>query len=373
MLALALSASAAPQDTALTPSGTDARVSWADHPETTLRSQRSRGDLAPAAKSHNTGQVVDFAAVPTDVPSTPGAGGSGPDNTLGATYMCTDIDFEDSLLSVHNFGGADYCCTVCNGNTQICCPSKDADGNDIIVTVEHDEAAYKFNLCEPDVTESFFRLDNIQTVDGMDKIAMISKNLTEYSPVWPVQGGNMGYLNNGRKVGKTAASELMQLNLCANRVLALETCFVDATTADTAVALSTAAVRFFDLDHGKDPDMGPEVIQFKCPGGTFTLYGNEQEDEDDVEFLVHMNNASKALERPRSGEMTVNGLPVNVYDCPADGWVTLWSSRAGVAKDNPTQAEIPLDPNLGPLQELSMIQVNFTNVDCFQVNFATRP
>ena len=68
--------------------------------------------------------------------------------------------------------------------------------------------------------------------------------------------------------------------------------------------------------------------------------------------------------------MTVNGLPVNVYDCPADGWVTLWSSRAGVAKDNPTQAEIPLDPNLGPLQELSMIQVNFTNVDCFQVNFA---
>ena len=108
-------------------------------------------------------------------------------------------------------------------------------------------------------------------------------------------------------------------------MLALETCFVDATTADTAVALSTAAVRFFDLDHGKDPDMGPEVIQFKCPGGTFTLYGNEKEDEDDVEFLVHMNNASKALERPRTGEMTVNGLPVNVYDCPADGWVTLWS------------------------------------------------
>jgi hypothetical protein len=35
-------------------------------------------------------------------------------------------------------------------------------------------------------------------------------------------------------------------------------------------------VRFFDLDHGKNPDMGPEVIQFKCPGGTFTLYGNEQ-------------------------------------------------------------------------------------------------
>ena len=91
-----------------------------------------------------------------------------------------------------------------------------AAGNPTIVTVEHDEAAYKFNLCEPDVTESFFRLDNIQTVDGMDKIAMITKNLTEYSPVWPVQGGVPGYLSNGRKVGKTAASDLMQLNLCAN-------------------------------------------------------------------------------------------------------------------------------------------------------------
>lgn len=213
MLALALSASASPQNTALTPSGTDA--SWADRPETTLRSQRSRGDLAPAAKSHSAGQVK-FAAVPTDVPSTPGSGGSGPDHILGATYMCTDIDFEDSLLTVHNFGGSDFCCTVCNDNTQICCPSRDADGNDIIVTVEHDETAYKFNLCEPEVTESYFRLDGIQTVDGMDKIAMITKNLTEYSPVWPVQGGNLGYLNNGRKVGATAQSELIQLNLCAS-------------------------------------------------------------------------------------------------------------------------------------------------------------
>ena len=214
MLALALSASASPQNTALTPSGTDA--SRVDHPETTLRSQRSRGDLAPAAKSHSTGQVEFAAAVATDVPSTPGSGGSGPDHTVGGAYMCTDIDFEDSLLTVHNFGGADFCCTVCNDNTQICCPSRDADGNEIIVTVEHDEAAYKFNLCDPEVTESFFRLDGIQTVDGMDKIAMITKNLTEYSPVWPVQGGVPGYLSNGRKVGKTAASDLMQLNMCAN-------------------------------------------------------------------------------------------------------------------------------------------------------------
>ena len=85
-----------------------------------------------------------------------------------------------------------------------------------------------------------------------------------------------------------------------------------------------------------------------------------------------MSNGSKALERPDNGENTVNGLPVHIYDCPDDEWVTLWSSKVGKGSDNPTEATIPLDPLLGPTQERSMVQVNFTNVDCFQVNFADR-
>ena len=178
MLSLALYiAPASPQNTALTPNqptGTDPRsrhpdpsgVSWADHPETTLRSQSGRGDLQPAAKSHSgdtptgTSGWRDSNRKRLDVAPTTGSGGSGPDHSSGATYMCTDINFEDSDLAVHNFGGPDFCCTVCNDNTEICCPSKDASGNPTIVKVPHDEAAYKFNLCDPDVTDhggSYFR------------------------------------------------------------------------------------------------------------------------------------------------------------------------------------------------------------------------
>ena len=378
--------SAPPQNTALTPNQpTDVAPkssfshhpdpkggNWADHPEADLLSRSH--DRQPAAKSHSgaatgtsgwrssDGKPVDFKLKQ-----------SGPDHSSSATYMCTDINFEDSDLAVHNFGGPDFCCNVCNDNTEICCPSKDAGGNPIIVTVPHDEAAYKFNLCDAETTESYFRLDGVQTVDGMDRISVISKNLTEYNPVWPVQGGVAGYLNNGRKTGSKTANDLVQINLCANRILKMESCFVDASTDDSAVALSTAAVRFFDLDHGKNPDMGPEVLQFKCPGGTFTLYGFEHENEEEVEFLVHMSNSSKARERTDDGSTTVNGLPVHIYDCPDDEWVTLWSSKEGKGSDNPTEANIPEDPLLGPTQERSMVQVNFTNVDCFEVIFANLP
>jgi hypothetical protein len=235
MLSLAFSVvSASPQNTALTPNQPNDAVprsrhpdpsgtTWADHPETTLRSQSSRGDLQPAAKSHSvdtpTGTSGWRDSNRQRLDQKMALDGTGPDHSTGATYMCTDVNFEDAELGVHNFGGPDFCCTVCNDNTQICCPSKDAAGNPTIVTVEHDEAAYKFNLCEADATESYFRLDGVQTVDGMDRIALIAKNLSEYTPTWPVQGGIRGYLNNGRKAGTSMANDLIQLNLCANRIL----------------------------------------------------------------------------------------------------------------------------------------------------------
>ena len=105
-------------------------------------------------KSHNTGQVVDFAAVPTDVPSTRAPAGADRPRARPDVHVHRHR-LEDSLLTVHNFGGATLLLHRLHDSTEICCPSKDADGNDIIVTVEHDEAAYKFNLCDPDVTESF--------------------------------------------------------------------------------------------------------------------------------------------------------------------------------------------------------------------------
>merc|ERR1719149_526635 len=53
-------------------------------------------------------------------------------------------------------------------------------------------------------------------------------------------------------------------------------------------------MRFFDIDHGRAKNQGPEVMQFDCTGGTFTLYGYEEEDADNAEFLVHMSDDAKA-------------------------------------------------------------------------------
>ena len=145
MLSLAFSVvSASPQNTALTPNQPNDAVprsrhpdpsgtTWADHPETTLRSQSSRGDLQPAAKSHSvdtpTGTSGWRDSNRQRLDQKMALDGTGPDHSTGATYMCTDVNFEDAELGVHNFGGPDFCCTVCNDNTQICCPSKDAGGD----------------------------------------------------------------------------------------------------------------------------------------------------------------------------------------------------------------------------------------------------
>ena len=165
--------SVSPQNTALTPNqpaqaALNARqpaATWADHPETDLL---SRGDQQPAAKSHsvhpeearrvNTYSVHPEAAdgkvalpTPTETSGWRPSDGSSFARKDGwraadgsrlsdqaaeiaqasgqSTYLCTDIAFEKGELSVHNFGGADYCCNVCNGNTAICCPSKDASGD----------------------------------------------------------------------------------------------------------------------------------------------------------------------------------------------------------------------------------------------------
>ena len=133
------------------------------------------------------------------------------------------------------------------------------------------------------------------------------------------------------------------MNLCANRFVKMQSCFVDDN--DAPIVLKAGTFRFFDIDH--DNRRGPEVLQFMCSGGTFSLYGYEQEDVDNneqqnSEFLVHMSTNAKVLEREYTGETSLNGLPVHVYDCPDAEWVTLWSSRFGIGKDNPTSGDIPL-------------------------------
>ena len=310
--------------------------------------------------------------------------------------VCTDIDFEGAELTVSNLGGSEYCCNVCPHNAQqLCCPTKGERDTDVILEVPYDFAEMKeflsANLCTPNVTPdrdgdtSYMKIGPIQTTTDAPPINIILKNVTEYIPTWPRLGvapecidrnncgqlAQKGFLNNGRKSGGVVAQDIVQLNMCSERFVKFNGCFVDDSNAP--IVLQSSAVRFFDIDHGADKDMGPEVFQFKCPGGTFSLYGYEHDEEGETEFLVHMNTEAKALERAASGETTVNGLPVHVYDCPEHDWVTLWSSRSGKGKDNPISSIILEDPINGATQERSMVQVNFTNAACFEVIFANMP
>ena len=145
-------------------------------------------------------------------------------------------------------------------------------------------------------------------------------------------------------------------------------------------------MRFFDIDHGNPLNQGPEVMQFKCTGGTFTLYGYEEEDTGhDGEFLVHMSTLAKALKRNDTDEKTANDLPIHVFDCPDDEWVTLWSSRRGKQSDNPVTSIVAKDntqgtrqpdgtrSTVGKEQERSMVQIDFAHKACFDVIFANMP
>ena len=122
---------------------------------------------------------------------------------------------------------------------------------------------------------------------GDSPISVVVKNVTEYS--------------RGPNTNEVSSNDLMQINLCEDRLLKTETCFVDERGAP--VALTNTKLRFFDVDHGNPEFQGPEVIQFKCTGGSFTLFGFEEEDTGhDGQFLLHMSLAAKALERDDTNE-----------------------------------------------------------------------
>ena len=106
---------------------------------------------------------------------------------------------------------------------------------------------FESNICDDgvDAQESFFgtrsylKLDGISTNPDFD-LSIIIMNLTEYASTWPrlkhvrtpPNPGNpwgvqpAGYLSNGRKSGTAASGDLIQLNLCANRMVKVKSCFV---------------------------------------------------------------------------------------------------------------------------------------------------
>ena len=305
---------------------------------------------------------------------------------------------------------------------------------------------------------SYLKLSGVQVDPTAPPINLIVKNTSTYIPAWPRLGdcykfvkgkgrdkkspnlcdkgadfarnhatGDVlkpaGYLNNGRKTGAIQANDLLQVNLCSNRFLNLKASLVDDDDKDVTLMQST--FRFFDIDHGNSEKQGPEVMQFDCTGGTFTLYGEESDEDKDIpnlEFLMHISDDAKAGHRPDDYGVTPNGLGIHVYDCPANKLVTLWSSRFGVGKDNPTSSVIPaggygkeqerslnltqpltlmagrspspppptpthhphtphpthhthpppstLHPPPSPWQERSMVQIDMYNINEFEVSFA---
>ena len=235
----------------------------------------------------------------------------------------------------------------------------------------------KANVCDHDVvaqesffgTKSYMKLDGVGTSD--DGVSIVIMNVTEYSPTWPQlakssSGDNpwgvdpAGYLHNGRKSGGFDSEDLLQLNLCANRMLKTKSCFVAKGPAPSdPVTLSKASIRIFGLDHRKDQgsteDLGTGVVQFTCPGGNFKLHGMEAEIGSPAgEFMVHMDDTTMALKRPTDPtDISPAGLQVHTFDCPPAGkLVTLWSSRSGNGGDE------------------GVVIVNYVNVDCFDITVA---
>ena len=179
------------------------------------------------------------------------------------------------------------------------------------------------------------RFDN---VDGSGYgIAMVINNISAYNPVWPHYDpthdkkwtGKKGYLFNGRKSDLEENNDLVQINLCNDRHVKTQFCFVDAD--NKPVEMQRAAIRIFDLDHGRRG--GPEAVQFKCTGGTFTLFGDHPK-------MVH-SSYNAILKEIIDTDDDDNGdradLKQHIYHCPDDEYITLWAHRLGFvsARSNP--------------------------------------
>jgi hypothetical protein len=284
--------------------------------------------------------------------------------------QCSDVNIGQAELKASSFGGSSFCCVYCPADpTKICCPSRDVSGQAITLELDGANPYHKANLCAIPGTgmEGVIKLSGVQTLGP--KINLIIKNVTEYSPAWPQARPHKsqhltpmkGYLFNGRKSDDSLLEDAIQLNVCGDTYVTAQYCFEHAS--GEAITMERAAIRIFDIDHGKNTALkGPEVVQFKCTGGSFSIFG----DAPDLLFK------SLTVGKPINVEhgYTKNGLTRTTFACPNDEFVTLWSRRYGDAADNPKNVSMG---SLDRLQELSMIMVNFSNVECFNVTFANMP
>ncbi len=209
-----------------------------------------------------------------------------------------------------------------------------------------------------------------------DKVHLVISNLTQYYPAYPQisQGGHQhvgsakldpdreGWMGNGKKINNAESADLVQINLCKGRMMTVQACFVNDKRQP--IKMRTARLRIFDLDMGsKEAQNGPEAVQFKCPGGTFQVFGKPP-------------YMSYTVGQPISVEegATPAGQTKYTYKCPDDDYVTMWSSREGTLADSPTStdySEWALEDK--KKMEDSMILVSYQDVSCVNITMANMP
>merc|ERR1712167_252424 len=116
----------------------------------------------------------------------------------------------------------------------------------------------------------------------------------------------------------------LQINLCSERLLKLSNCFKDGQDKTTVMKRATLRVILTDMIGNADPEkVGPKALQFKCPGGTFELFGNY------APYVGLGANDFLAIKE----SFTVNGQAKRTYRCPENDVVTLWSRRRALLPD----------------------------------------
>ena len=304
------------------------------------------------------------------------------------SFACADIDFQSGDVKHSAIG--DLCCVYCAGLeeteyvvgtvgesypvTLICCPGIDATTGEKTVVKLINTTYNTANLCcgerpndvcSVDRREAFV-IDNVQSPKTGQVVNMIMRNTTEYANTWPYIEPNkhhydikeqQSYMSNGRKRGTQMSEELVQLNLCWDKIVTVEMCFEDEL--GSTVHMGEVRLKIFDMD--MHDGGGPEAVQFKCPGGTFTVYGEHP----------HVSYTAGKPIRTTPGA-TTNMLTEYEYACPDDDYVTLWSI-------DDKKVDAPFDPtttNPGDLSaqaESSLVLIEWKAMTCIEMTIANMP
>ena len=314
-----------------------------------------------------------------------------------------------------SFGG--NCCTFCNEGKYVCCPTVDVKSGKPVsasprplaqhaphlpaqvaqhtplplgtsgtllvwqTKLKLDNTAYhRANLCcgeQEGDTECGAEAQQsiiLPQRNPSDTVHMVITNTSTYYPVYPQYGldkkgkpekGKLsilreGFIGNGEKNEGGFSDGLIQINQCNNKVMTAKVCFVHVE--NTPVHMKKMRLRVFDIDMGTDPKrLGPEAVQFHCPGGTFEVYGDTP---------PHISWTAGRPINVQEGA-TRNGLKKTVYKCPDNDAVTVWARMNGRMDDyaghdfNSHDEEIELEER--------MIMIEFRETQCASLTFASMP